>query len=404
MEASDDRCDVLAVLRHLSQADQQLADDATVRRYLRAYVNDPKAAAKALAATLKWRRQTQPQRQLCGACARDPRSHNLRLVGIDRMERPVLYTCFSQALNRLNATDNVDHLIRSMEDSNAVMHSRASTGKGNPGCWVFIVDYHGYSWLVDTNPRTALLAAQLLAHYPERLGRCIMVDAPSAFAGTWAVLKGVLNEVTTGKIVFVRSHDGSLAKELSKWADASLQCWLLTEIAENRLERNQGGKKMYWKPPSQGSKGQVTHDPRASAEFLASPQFQLTLTRRLGDPERCEPAPEGDGRAIGGYRGAFALLMWHAALLQLWAWGVHIGALIVGELLFCTAVSFLAPVFKESSATKHKASSPAHREAQVMDRPKPADDRGKLGVSCWSCFPFCECGYGSRDLDHFQTG
>ena len=42
---------------------------------------------------------------------------------------------------------------------------------------------------------------------------------------------------------------------------------------------------------------------RASAEFLASPQFQLTLTRRLADPERCEPAPEGEGRAIGGYRG-----------------------------------------------------------------------------------------------------
>ena len=35
-------------------------------------------------------------------------------------------------------------------------------------------------------------------------------------------------------------------------------------------------------------------------------------------------------------------------------------------------------------------SSPkAHREAEVMDRPKPAGDRGELGVSCWSCFPFC---------------
>ena len=33
------------------------------------------------------------------------------------------------------------------------------------------------------------------------LGRCVMVDAPSAFAGTWAVLKGVLNEVTTGKML-----------------------------------------------------------------------------------------------------------------------------------------------------------------------------------------------------------
>ena len=41
------------------------------------------------------------------------------------------------------------------------------------------------------------------------------------------------------RIVFVRSHDGSLATELSNWADASLKSWLLTEIAENRLERNQ---------------------------------------------------------------------------------------------------------------------------------------------------------------------
>ena len=36
---------------------------------------------------------------------------------------------------------------------------------------------------------------------PSGLGRCIMVDAPSAFAGTWAVLRGVLNEVTTGKML-----------------------------------------------------------------------------------------------------------------------------------------------------------------------------------------------------------
>ena len=48
------------------------------------------------------------------------------------------------------------------------------------------------------------------------------------------------------RIVFVRSHDGSLAKELSNWADASLQCWLLTEIAENRLERNQANPSGIW--------------------------------------------------------------------------------------------------------------------------------------------------------------
>lgn len=97
-----------------------------------------------------------------------------------------------------------------------------------------MIDFHGYSWLVDTNPRTALLAAQLLAHYPERcldqdtpkggrditrevhlhgfrldgvmsgfpprgLGRCLLVDAPAVFASTWSAVRGILNEVTSGK-------------------------------------------------------------------------------------------------------------------------------------------------------------------------------------------------------------
>ena len=44
-----------------------------------------------------------------------------------------------------------------------------------------------------------------------------------------------------------------------------------------------------------------------------------------------------DGIVMGSWPGAFAFLMWHAALLQLWAWGVHIGALIVGETLVETA-------------------------------------------------------------------
>eukprot|EP00438_Fugacium_kawagutii_P012350 Skav221981 [mRNA] locus=scaffold195:1089255:1092320:- [translate_table: standard] len=74
----------------------------------------------------------------------------------------------------------------------------------DPGSWVILIDYYGYNWLVDTNPLTAVLAVKLLAHYPERLGRCIMVDPPSAFAGTWRVLRGIINEVTASKTL--RAH------------------------------------------------------------------------------------------------------------------------------------------------------------------------------------------------------
>lgn len=52
---------------------------------------------------------------------------------------------------------------------------------------------------MDTDPRTAVLAARLLAHYPERLGRCLLVDAPKVFAATWSAVKAVLNEVTSSK-------------------------------------------------------------------------------------------------------------------------------------------------------------------------------------------------------------
>ena len=45
---------------------------------------------------------------------------------------------------------------------------------------------------------------------------------------------------------------------------------------------------------------------RASAEFLASPQFQLTLTRRLAGAQAARPAPAAPAapaRAVPGDRG-----------------------------------------------------------------------------------------------------
>lgn len=72
------------------------------------------------------------------------------------------------------------------------------------GQWVLIIDFLGYG-MRDNNPMAAVLLKQLLAHYPERLGLAILIDAPMIFSGLWALLRPLLDENTSKKVVFVKS-------------------------------------------------------------------------------------------------------------------------------------------------------------------------------------------------------
>eukprot|EP01052_Picozoa_sp_SAG31_P014051 SAG31_NODE_861_length_11418_cov_5.107430_6_plen_332_part_00 len=230
------------------------ADEFCACRYLVAHNNDADAAAAALAATLRWRQEARPAEIECAACLRDPHSHSLRVCGWDGSGRAVMYTCFSQATHRFNPEENTQHLTRTLEDACAIMASRShissrtdfedasggTTGAavkvaGAESC-IWVVDFHGYSMYSDSNPRTAVLASELLAHYPQRLHRAVLVDAPRVFSATWAALKMVINSVTASKVVFARTGDGSLEAELESWGPLShaVRQWLLAEIASNR--------------------------------------------------------------------------------------------------------------------------------------------------------------------------
>lgn len=46
----------------------------------------------------------------------------------------------------------------------------------------------------------------LSRHYPERLGVCLIINAPTLFSGCWAIIKGWLDENTAGKVTFVNSE------------------------------------------------------------------------------------------------------------------------------------------------------------------------------------------------------
>eukprot|EP01062_Namystynia_karyoxenos_P061593 TRINITY_DN5394_c0_g1_i1.p2 TRINITY_DN5394_c0_g1~~TRINITY_DN5394_c0_g1_i1.p2 ORF type:complete len:413 (+),score=95.28 TRINITY_DN5394_c0_g1_i1:95-1333(+) len=253
-------------------------DERTMLRYIVAQIhNKPRDkaakhvahAAEQLIGTLRWRAKTRPEEVRCSWCRRDPTSHPLRIVGTDVHGRPVAYTCYAQAMHRTDVEPNVEHMLWCMEECVWVMEQAGAKTEQ----WVWCVDFHGYSMWTDASPSTASRCAQLLAHYPERLGRALLIDAGRLFEGTWAVVRRIINERTSSKVGFVRL--GDLAAELDQFCSAELQQWLLREVEDNRRrrppvwEKDRSAGKCWWVPPSGGG-----HDGRGTQSHLASPLFR----------------------------------------------------------------------------------------------------------------------------------
>eukprot|EP01065_Artemidia_motanka_P046814 TRINITY_DN7183_c0_g1_i1.p1 TRINITY_DN7183_c0_g1~~TRINITY_DN7183_c0_g1_i1.p1 ORF type:complete len:483 (+),score=152.46 TRINITY_DN7183_c0_g1_i1:73-1449(+) len=255
-------------------------DDRCLRRYLRGNIyNKPKdkrdqivkSAAEQLAATLVWR-GTGPQSLLaeggkrppdvrCSGCTADPTSHAMRIVGLDKTRRAVCYTCYSQSVHRFNVKENMEHMLWVMEEAAAVME-RSGAGAEQ---WVWVVDFDGYSLWKDSNPGSGKELVKLIQHYPERLGVCVLVDAPTAFRGLWRILRPLLNDHTAEKVQFVSV--GDFERECGAWAGRALGRWLANEIADNR--RRRPPEKLYWVPSTSG------HESRADPRFVHSHLFRL---------------------------------------------------------------------------------------------------------------------------------
>eukprot|EP01065_Artemidia_motanka_P012853 TRINITY_DN1709_c1_g1_i2.p1 TRINITY_DN1709_c1_g1~~TRINITY_DN1709_c1_g1_i2.p1 ORF type:complete len:278 (+),score=106.86 TRINITY_DN1709_c1_g1_i2:390-1223(+) len=194
----------------------------------------------------------------------------MRVCGIDIHGRAIAYSCFSQATHRTDVEANVEHMLWCMEDCVRVMDQY---GRGAE-TWVWIVDYHGYSLRVDSSPSTATQCAKMLAHYPERLGRAVCVDAGWLFESTWAVVKRITNERTSSKVAFKRSSD--LADDLREYCDDATIRWIQAEMAQNRQlkppnwKKDRAAGKRWWAKPDEAG----GHDPRGAPSYLESGVYQ----------------------------------------------------------------------------------------------------------------------------------
>mmetsp|Transcript_26137 Transcript_26137/g.57575 ORF Transcript_26137/g.57575 Transcript_26137/m.57575 type:complete len:283 (-) Transcript_26137:41-889(-) len=176
-------------------------DDACCSRYLRARGLDHSKAKSMLLDTIKWRREF--------GVARVTEDHFETIASesdsgkffvspfFDNDGRPVVIMR-NRLENSRSHDGNVLNLVYQLE--------RGCTAARAAGVekWTLIIDFKGYSISNAPPLKTSRATLSIMQdHYPERLHRCFMLDAPWLFSGAWAAISPFIDAVTSAKICFV---------------------------------------------------------------------------------------------------------------------------------------------------------------------------------------------------------
>lgn len=189
-------------------------DEACCMRYLRARDGDLKKATAMLRATLKWRREFGVRTLvedrfpvLEKECAT---GKTFVLPGEDREGRAIL-VMRNKNENTKDHDGNVAHLVYQMERSvKAATQKRKET-------WCLVIDFEGYSVFNAPPMRTSRATLSIMQdHYPERLHRAYLVDAPWLFHGFFKLISPFIDPVTKRKIVFVKGDAARRASVLAR--------------------------------------------------------------------------------------------------------------------------------------------------------------------------------------------
>lgn len=164
-------------------------------RYLRAHSYNPTRAAEALSRTLTWRHTYSPHTLSPDSLASEARQGNNYVNGFDKKGRPIVYLKKRGMVH--DPHKNVQLLVLVVEQAIKLMP---------PGVeqLVILMDMSEYTWA--NRPPSSVTKETLhilTAHYPERLGKCFMVNAPWIFGALWKVVSPFLDSVTKDKIRFV---------------------------------------------------------------------------------------------------------------------------------------------------------------------------------------------------------
>ena len=204
-----------------------VVDDACCKRYLRARNHDLAKATNMLRATLRWRAAYGTAtivRDKFPIIEKEAATGKTYVApGRDKAGRATIIMR-SKHENTNDHDGNVLHLVYQME--------RAVKACEKEEKWNIVIDFNGYAKNTPLKTSKAVLST-MQDHYPERLNKAFLVDAPWLFLGAFKLISPFIDPVTRKKIVFVK---GSAEKRAAV---------LLEHYELDQLEEAVGGASDY---------------------------------------------------------------------------------------------------------------------------------------------------------------
>jgi hypothetical protein len=183
-----------------------LAQDATLRRYLRARNGSVPAARDNLLASIQWREQHLAPPLHCAECHATPHAHCFFPIGWTREGRPILYGNPPRAACS-DVPPTVRHVTHTLE--HCWTHPRSAEQ------WVWLTDFRGFGFTHAMQARLGIEFATVFSQqFPERLGAIVLLNPPTVFSLLLSAIKPFADARTMAKVVVVNGDAPAVVARL----------------------------------------------------------------------------------------------------------------------------------------------------------------------------------------------
>ncbi|EKX40436.1 hypothetical protein GUITHDRAFT_164667 [Guillardia theta CCMP2712] len=201
---------------HYNSNQRSYCTDYTLKRYLHARKFDVAKAFNMLTATLAWRKDFDVESISMLKVRGNGETGKVVVRGADREGRPILFLRPGQENSKDDHDGNLKHLVYELERAVACMDELRGVGK-----MLVILDLQHYSMSNAPPMKTSRATLHILQdHYPERLAKFLIIDAPWLFQGFFKIISPFIDKETAAKLVFVNGKTAEAKREvLSKFVE-----------------------------------------------------------------------------------------------------------------------------------------------------------------------------------------
>mmetsp|Transcript_173343 Transcript_173343/g.550274 ORF Transcript_173343/g.550274 Transcript_173343/m.550274 type:complete len:303 (-) Transcript_173343:287-1195(-) len=173
-------------------------DDATCRRFLRARKGNLDNAAAALQKSVLWREKVRPGDITADEVQRELATRKGIVHGFDKTGLPIFWVFSGRHIRaERNAQETVKFVLYNLEQA-----VRTAELRGLEQMCI-VVDLSGFSTKSMDYEVIKCLTDILKRHYPERVGKILLWNAPSVFGMSWSIVRNWIDPVTRQKVQFV---------------------------------------------------------------------------------------------------------------------------------------------------------------------------------------------------------